>query len=210
MVGLYQYANLTEPGHIRLVVLQPATSIEDVVQCSLITVSLDAYENSLIEQYTALSYVWGDPKLTNMVKIDGKHACITKSLDVALRHMRDKTKAFMIWADGLCIDQANVQERNEQVTLMGRIYGVACHTIIFLGDTLETGGAAEEFKTVNGLEWSVIVVILMMLVTESHSQHAFWKSSPRSRFVSMLRRQIYSHLYLVLSNMGFTRIGIVY
>jgi hypothetical protein len=38
-----------------------------------------------------------------------------------------------VWADGVCINQKNVHERNRQVRLMGDIYSTAQHTIIFLG-----------------------------------------------------------------------------
>lgn len=39
-----------------------------------------------------------------------------------------------VWADGICINQTDVKEKNTQVQQMGMIYELAQHTIIFLGD----------------------------------------------------------------------------
>ncbi|EQB47090.1 hypothetical protein CGLO_13799 [Colletotrichum gloeosporioides Cg-14] len=51
--------------------------------------------------------------------------------------MRDATRVLRIWADALCINQGDVPERNAQVKLMGKIYGVASNTIIYLGHLTE-------------------------------------------------------------------------
>ncbi|KAF7888783.1 hypothetical protein EAF00_009083 [Botryotinia globosa] len=40
-----------------------------------------------------------------------------------------------MWADGICINQSDFEEKNRQVGLMSVIYEVASHTIIFLGET---------------------------------------------------------------------------
>jgi hypothetical protein len=40
-----------------------------------------------------------------------------------------------LWADALCINQADVEERNRQVQQMGAIYAAAHHTVIYLGSS---------------------------------------------------------------------------
>jgi hypothetical protein len=40
-----------------------------------------------------------------------------------------------LWADAICIDQLNTQERNHQVGLMREIYTLAKQTVVFLGDS---------------------------------------------------------------------------
>ncbi|KAI9869595.1 MAG: hypothetical protein M1830_005317, partial [Pleopsidium flavum] len=45
-----------------------------------------------------------------------------------------KDTKVTIWVDQLCIDQSNVEERNHQVRLMGRIYGKAQNVVVWLGD----------------------------------------------------------------------------
>lgn len=65
--------------------------------------------------------------------MDGHQMIITATLEAALRDLRDDTRALRVWADALCIDQSNIEERNQQVRQMGRIYSTAHHTVIYLG-----------------------------------------------------------------------------
>jgi hypothetical protein len=58
---------------------------------------------------------------------------ITASLECALRHLRDASRVLRLWADGICIDQSDPIDRNQQVRMMSSIYSLAHHTIIFLG-----------------------------------------------------------------------------
>ncbi|KAI0542861.1 hypothetical protein GGR58DRAFT_519150 [Xylaria digitata] len=47
----------------------------------------------LIEPYTALSYVWGDPTFVDKISLRGKELGITGNLAAALRDIRDATRA---------------------------------------------------------------------------------------------------------------------
>lgn len=44
-------------------------------------------------------------------------------------------RPFFLWVDAICINQADVVERNSQVKLMGDLYSNATRVIIWLGDT---------------------------------------------------------------------------
>lgn len=70
------------------------------------------------------------------------------SLETALRHMRDSSRPMTVWADALCINQQDVEERNAQVQMMGKIYSGATRTIIFLGE--ETRHALAILKACRG------------------------------------------------------------
>lgn len=58
---------------------------------------------------------------------------MTTSLECALRHLRDERRVLRLWADGICISQADDEEKAKQVEQMGKIYQCAHHTVIFLG-----------------------------------------------------------------------------
>ncbi|KAG4441693.1 hypothetical protein IFR05_002827 [Cadophora sp. M221] len=90
-------------------------------------------DRDIIDQYTALSYVWGDPSNTSSIYVDGTLVTITATLSAALRDLRDASRVLRIWADALCIDQSNLTERASQVGLMAQIYSIAHHTVIHLG-----------------------------------------------------------------------------
>ena len=58
---------------------------------------------------------------------------ISHNLALALRHLRSPTHALPIWADAVCINQADVSERNSQVALMSFIYKRAMGVVVWLG-----------------------------------------------------------------------------
>ncbi|GJC81529.1 heterokaryon incompatibility protein 6, OR allele [Colletotrichum liriopes] len=131
------YEPLSSPDAFRLLLLEPSASRNAELRGSLLNTTLAACDYDLIDPYTALSYVWGSPEKPCRICLDGLDGnlfAITKSLDDALRDLRDATRVRRVWADALCIDQLNVAERNAQVSLMGRIYSTAHSTVIHLGD----------------------------------------------------------------------------
>ena len=44
-----------------------------------------------------------------------------------------------LWIDAICVDQSNLNERGEQVTLMSRIFGGAANVLVWLGESPEPG-----------------------------------------------------------------------
>jgi hypothetical protein len=118
-----------------LILLEPSPTLTAPLQCSLLISTLLEYDEDIIDHYTALSYVWGDAIDKRTVSVDGKYCLeIIATLEQALRYPRDARRDLKIWADGICINQNDVEEKNVQVGLMGSIYKLARHTIIFLGE----------------------------------------------------------------------------
>jgi hypothetical protein len=99
--------------------LQPSPDLQAPVHCSIVHETLAKYENSLLEFYIAVSYVWSDPNIKSTISVDGERPEITSSLDTALRHIRDSERMLHVWADGVCIDQSEIEDRNLQVSLKG-------------------------------------------------------------------------------------------
>jgi hypothetical protein len=87
--------------------------------------------------YMALSYTWGSPKPQAKIEIDGRPFYITKNLELALRHLRSRRMELKLWADSICINQEDVEERNQHVRQMRAIYSAANETTIFLGEATE-------------------------------------------------------------------------
>jgi hypothetical protein len=117
---------------IRLLELLPGDHDSDLV------VNLHVKELQQGLQYTTLSYVWGKDRCPHPVQVNGKHLMIGRNLDCAFRHIRDNTtdllgRTKLLWVDALCIDQTDVQERSQQVQLMGDIYASAIDMVIWLG-----------------------------------------------------------------------------
>lgn len=90
-------------------------------------------EHRSTAKYEALSYVWGDPKLQRFIKLNGTRYAIGKNLYECLVHLRRATSERDLWVDTLCINQADADERSQQVVLMGDLYKKAERVVVWLG-----------------------------------------------------------------------------
>lgn len=119
---------LEGPDHIRILQLLPGSN-DDPLEIALSDVLIDDTEDT----YEALSYVWGDPDQTEAIVCQGKHIFVTKNLCDALRQLRHAFKARFLWADAICINQADDFEKSDQIKQMGRVYTGAKEVVVFLG-----------------------------------------------------------------------------
>lgn len=96
----------------------------------------------------ALSYCWGERKHDLVIIIDQCVFRISKNLHAALENIRRRhSTRLMIWIDALCINQADIQEKNAQVSIMRSIYTKSMHTYIWLGpNDAWTGLTFEQIK----------------------------------------------------------------
>lgn len=148
----YAYAPLPAGHWIRLLTLQPGAP------GSRIDIELG---NALLDSrpdYEALSYEWGLPgllkvpnyhnaKSNSLWDLDitiqlqaqvysGGHALvITKNLHGILNQLRHAERKRVLWIDGICINQEDVDERREQVLLMQRIYTQATKVLMWIGES---------------------------------------------------------------------------
>ncbi|KAJ4298023.1 hypothetical protein N0V90_005922 [Kalmusia sp. IMI 367209] len=129
MGQMYLYTPLTGSFSIRLLLLQPAAALDEAIRCSLVETPLD----SALE-YSALSYTWDGQSPSCPIECDDGELNVTPNCWAALRRLRDKQELRNLWIDGICIDQTSVQERNQQVALMGDIYKRAQTVTVWLGE----------------------------------------------------------------------------
>lgn len=92
--------------------------------------------------YEALSYTWGttdDPETAYVMESSpgGNEECATlaiyPNLVSAFRHLRSLDQVRIFWVDAICINQADIAERNEQVKRMSNIYRSAYRVVAWLG-----------------------------------------------------------------------------
>ncbi|KAI0103402.1 heterokaryon incompatibility protein-domain-containing protein [Daldinia grandis] len=137
----YQYQQLQGGRSFRLLSLLPGNDPADPIRCQLQVHSLT--EDGQIPQYTALSYVWGDPSLDIHVECNGGILPVNRGCFQALRSLRDSLRdlrqgpAFTpyFWVDAICINQSDKREKSAQVGLMGDIYRSAETVLCFIGDS---------------------------------------------------------------------------
>jgi hypothetical protein len=101
--------------------------------------------------YVTLSYTWGDRRLKEEICVYGQKVAVSLNLFQALKCLRDNVLHFddnlYIWADALCINQQDTDERNVQVGRIGEIYERSVCTYSFLAGNGIEASVAEEFLT---------------------------------------------------------------
>jgi hypothetical protein len=135
------------PNQIRLLKIDSLVAVTDFWQppqplhCNLYTVNL-----AQAPPYIALSYRWdGHDKV---VHINGRDLKIKSNLyDFLCYFRRDAANSedTYIWVDQICIDQLNLDERNQQVRFMSEIYKNCTFVTAWLGQDGDTRVAAKNF-----------------------------------------------------------------
>jgi hypothetical protein len=124
----YEYRQINYEDEIRILVLAPSGA-RDRVHCDLEHIRL-----STSPKFEALSYCWGSDSKPKDVLCKGDVIKVTDSLFSALRHLAFPNQERRIWADAVCIDQKNEEEKSLQVSIMGQIFSAACRTVVWLGE----------------------------------------------------------------------------
>ncbi|KAH6713218.1 heterokaryon incompatibility protein-domain-containing protein [Leptodontidium sp. MPI-SDFR-AT-0119] len=134
LLPLYTYEPLDTPNTIRLINLLPsnASDIDQTLRCSFSVVSL-----AHSPEFVALSYTWGENAFTATLECGESVLHITKNLHSALLQFRLSDRPLAIWADAVCINQADNAEKSLQIPLMADIYGQATEVLIWLGESTE-------------------------------------------------------------------------
>jgi len=150
--ALYDSVRLNGPAVVRLLQFEEDRS-DGLVRCRLVTMSLDVDP----APYVALSYAWGatypdGAHLTDTILCNGHPILVTYNLHAALQRISKLFESHSIlelscgtaiWIDAICIDQRNIAERGQQVSLMSSIYSQARSVLVWLGEFTEQNINAE-------------------------------------------------------------------
>jgi len=138
------YTQLKEGGReIRLIQLKARSAGSqlcpswDPIGCDIFVCSLDDEI-----RYTTLSYLWGTSTDNREIIVNEFPLAVTPNLWIALDHLRSDDADLILWVDAICINQADLEERTQQVQLMGDIYAGSTRTIAWLGPAAESSDVA--------------------------------------------------------------------
>ncbi|KAI0803871.1 HET-domain-containing protein [Xylaria sp. FL0064] len=106
----YEKIDIT-PGsdHICLLSLEASETFTDPIRVGLSDVKLTS-----LPCYEVLSYCWSDASDKCLISYDGRPFPVTRNLESALRHLRQRQGDRVLWIDAICIDQNNPAERSHQ------------------------------------------------------------------------------------------------
>ena len=149
----YRYRPLSRSQTTRLVIVEPAPSLQSPIHIRLEEALLNE-DAQTHRSYEALSYVWGDKKGSIPIACEGSIIHVTPNCFSAIQYLRLRGKERVLWIDAICIDQASIAEKNQQVPLMGKIYESCTQVIIRLSpyNNFNTRRCNKVFRRINHLQ----------------------------------------------------------
>jgi hypothetical protein len=151
---LYTRRLTSSERQIRVLSFETGRTLNDNIRLSMLEIPLDGQ----VVAYNALSYTWGNPTpdsarknpwITDIsipplvydeqsIYVNKQVLKVTANLFFALKKLRpryeNQPRVPYIWIDAVCINQGDLEERAEQVKLMGDIYRNAEDVIVWLGE----------------------------------------------------------------------------
>ncbi|KFA71687.1 hypothetical protein S40288_09533 [Stachybotrys chartarum IBT 40288] len=132
---IYKDVSSLDPALEEIRVLHLHGGPEDSpLECTLHKVALKSDPPPV---YEALSYTWGDASDTREIVLNGHVVSVTANLFLALRRLRLEDDVRVMWVDAVCINQLDLDERSQQVSLMRKIYSLCDEAAIWLGEPPE-------------------------------------------------------------------------
>lgn len=128
------YVQLTKGEAVRLIELTPGLGTQPV------HVKLSIHELAHSPPFDAISYVWGDETQREDIECNKRTLSVTKSLATALKRVRLPDKPRMVWADAICINQSDDDEKAHHVAFMRKVYESADLVVICMGSYPDRAG----------------------------------------------------------------------
>lgn len=130
---------------IRLLLLEPAEARDATIRCRLVIHRLNI-EAHQADAYDALSYTWGGIDEEHEIIIDGYYSLpITANLFQALIRLRSTSVPRALWVDAVCINQADENDKAQQISIMRNIYHKAQCVIVWLGVEADKSNLAMDY-----------------------------------------------------------------
>lgn len=138
----YQYRPLQAPGYIRILELHPGNPGD------ILSIELNDVDLSQKPQFEALSYEWRDKFGTIPIQCSDQRILVSPNCKAAMEHLRLPSKPRVLWIDAICINQQDLQERNQQVTMMSDIYRFASAVLMWLGEDSRRNPTGAAFDSI--------------------------------------------------------------
>lgn len=129
--------------------------------------------------YEAISYEWGNPEKTRAITLRNDVVLpITEALYDALRDLRQDAapEPRVIWVDAICINQQDIEELQNQVSIMATIYRRAEQAVTYIGperdnSTLAIACARDIYRYLEALKDSRLAIPALPPLSDRH-----WKA----------------------------------
>ena len=133
----YEYA----PLQLRQIRLIKVARRNGGISCAFHTVNLDA----LPVAYIAISYCWGDGDRVANIRIeDARILKVTAAVEEVLEWLASRDDVDYFWLDFLSINQEDLAEKGQQVSIMHEVFSRCEKVNAWLGKNIEHGKEAME------------------------------------------------------------------
>jgi hypothetical protein len=141
----YDYTPFQDPAsEIRLLKIHSATE-----HARLVT-SISSFPIAKAPRYAAISYAWGLPLPVVPIFLNGTEVLVRQNCRYALWQSYLHNTELLIWIDSICINQDDLEEKNVQVRIMGKIFRKASLVLASVGphgdDSVFLCGAIANFE----------------------------------------------------------------
>ena len=153
-------------------------------------------------EFEALSYGWEPESPQQEILCNGKSVRVGWNLFKALETLRPTPHGQQraLWVDALCINQADKEEKTEQVKIMRHVYSKAKRTIVWLGE--EDNNSSLGMKIASELS-----LLFMNHIAEKEIQE-LQQSSPKA-FEEQLQRLVVDYRQKNMPGfIGFTNLSL--
>ncbi|KAI7769715.1 hypothetical protein LZL87_003205 [Fusarium oxysporum] len=135
------YHRISPTTQTRILTLQHGIGNDEIV-CTLGPVNRDG------AKYHALSYEWGEESKDEPdITVNDRKVQIRRNLFNALRSIRKPTEDLQLWVDAICINQSDVEEKSQQVAMMGETFTKAVGVISWLGPAKDNSDLAMDLMS---------------------------------------------------------------
>jgi hypothetical protein len=172
------YAPLANNSTIRLLKVRPSLREDAPLVCELLQVPLDGD----MPKYASISYRWDDgttktennamssplsssstcpgpvspPSPSEIISVNGFRFAVFPNVLAILQDVRSIVVPCYFWIDSICINQDNLNEKEEQVALMRQIYEGSQDVIIHLGGPPCLNTSLKQLNDVTTSLWNFI------------------------------------------------------
>lgn len=132
----------------------------------------------------------GDSGEKETIQLNGGEGNIRENLWQFLecQKARPDLRQNLVWIDALCINQADIHERNHQVSLMELIYKKADSVIVWLGVSSETSDLAMNY---------ISTIHLKPLVPERSGFIEIWTREEGKAIMELCYRRYWSRIWII-------------
>ncbi|KAK3680435.1 heterokaryon incompatibility protein-domain-containing protein [Podospora appendiculata] len=126
---------------LRVLQIHPGASPAPL-KCELIPTKI---ADGIPNDYDATSYTWGSPANPKTINCNGFDLKIQQNAFDMLTDLRHPDRPRTVWIDAICINQCDVVERGQQVSMMHKVYACARRVVVWLGKPDDESRVAMQF-----------------------------------------------------------------